>query len=81
MSEEACRFCEGTGRVSVDRCAEIVNGRRCKNTARNDPSYFEAYPDREFIRPYCGMHGNQRARARLESPAERPGPAAGREEW
>lgn len=63
MSETAlCRFCQGTGRVEVARCAEIVNGRRCKNLARNDPAYFEAYPEREYTRPYCGMHGNLRIR-------------------
>lgn len=57
-----CRFCEGTGRVAVDRCAEIVHGRRCKNLARNDPAYFEHYPERSWAKPYCGMHGNMRLR-------------------
>lgn len=66
MSETVpCRFCDGTGRIEIDRCAEIVNGRRCKQRARNDPSYFEQMPDREYSRPYCGMHGNQRIRAAI----------------
>jgi hypothetical protein len=64
---EPCRFCEGTGRVEIDRCAEIVNGHRCRNLARNDPAYFEAYPDREYTRSYCGMHGNARVRGALEA--------------
>ena len=63
-----CLFCEGTGRVETERCAEIVHGRRCKNMARNDPAYFEEYPDREAIRPYCVMHGNRHVRATIARP-------------
>lgn len=68
MPELICRFCEGTGRVSVERCAEIVHGRQCKNLVRNDPTYYETLPDRAWVRPYCGKHGNQRLRAMAATP-------------
>ncbi len=48
----SCRVCEGTGAVDLKRCAEIVNGRRCRNLARNDPHYFEMFPDRADLRIY-----------------------------
>lgn len=65
-----CRACEGTGHIELARCAEIVHGRRCKNPVRNDPHYFWEFPDREYVKPYCGMHGNARLRYRLETPSQ-----------
>jgi hypothetical protein len=54
--------------VEVPRCVEtLTNGRRCRNLQRNDPEYFAACPDREYIRPYCVRHGNARVRAALSA--------------
>lgn len=62
-----CRFCAGTGRVERARCVVVVDGRPCKHPARNDPEYFELYPEREDERPYCSRHGNAWGRARYRA--------------
>ena len=58
-----CKFCEGTGLVDLDRCVGIVHGRQCKNSQRNDPEFYALFPERAYVKPYCGMHGNMLLRA------------------
>lgn len=66
-----CRVCEETGRIEVRRCAEIDGGWRCKNPRRDDPEYFLTFPDRKYVKPYCGMHGNaRRSRQQQQSDSE-----------
>ena len=61
-----CHHCDGTGRVLIERCAALVQGRRCKRWARNDPAFFAEYPDRAFTRGFCVFHGNLMVRQRWQ---------------
>lgn len=66
MSETVpCKFCDGTGRVPVGPCPEIVHGRLCKGKVIPDPAYFERYPERAHLALYCGMHRNARLRGMM----------------
>ncbi|HYW23091.1 MAG TPA: hypothetical protein VE953_02940 [Terriglobales bacterium] len=65
----ACPTCDGAGRIAVARCAAFVGkmakgGRRerCKRPVRYDPAYYLNWPGREWLRPFCTVHGNALAR-------------------
>ena len=62
---QECPYCSGTGAVLLNGCIEAVGKRSCGRPARNDPAYFAMFPDREWMRPYCSMHGNMYARQML----------------
>jgi len=63
MSDERCPYCDGTGRIQTEACAQIVNGRRCRKRVLPDPVYYETYPERKAFAKYCGMHRNAYLRA------------------
>jgi hypothetical protein len=62
VTTEPCRYCNGTGQVPVEPCADYVNGHPCARPRVNDPAYFEEYPERRSLAIYCGFHRNARLR-------------------
>ena len=69
MSETTrCPTCQGAGTVTVEGCAEIVNGRGCQNKMVPEaPRYLDWYPERKALAMYCGLHRNMRLRDRHQA--------------